>query len=93
MPWLSNESKKLIKERDFWKGKAKALAILSPEAGTEQKAAWDMYKKLRNKLNNRKKQEEMLYKSEKMQETVNSPVELWRTAKNLMGWKSTGSPT
>ena len=44
--------------------------MFSSVADAEQTAAWTMYKKLRNKINNRKKQEEILYKSEKMKETV-----------------------
>ena len=58
-----------------------------------QKVAWENYKKYRNEINNKKKREEILFKSEKMQQAMNSPDTLWKTAKGFMGWKSTGSPT
>ena len=93
VPWLSKQSKELIKERDLWKGKAKSLAMLGPDFQADQEAAWNMYKRFRNSLNNRKKKEEILFKSEKVQESLNSPEILWRTAKNFMGWKSPGCPT
>ena len=80
-------------ERDEWKKQAKVLSMSSSDTSAEQKVAWDNYKKYRNKINNRKKREEILFKSEKMQQAMNSPDTLWKTAKGFMGWKSTGSPT
>ena len=71
VPWLSKQSKELIKERDLWKGKAKSLAMLGPDFQADQEAAWNMYKRFRNSLNNRKKKEEILFKSEKVQESLN----------------------
>ena len=93
VPWLSNETKGLIKERDRWKSKAKSLAVANQITTNEQKEAWLNYKHFRNRINNRKKKEETLYKKEKMMEANASDSHLWRAAKNLMGWKSTGSPT
>ena len=54
--------------------------------------AWGQYKKLRNKVNNRKKFEESLYKAEKLTEVADCPETLWKTAKFFMGWKSLSSP-
>ena len=54
-PWLTEETKTMMKLRDFWKEKAKDLAVANPGvASEEQKQAWSEYKKLRNKINNKK---------------------------------------
>ena len=50
------------------------------------------YKKYRNQVNNREKNEERLYKTEKISENSDSPEILWKNAKLFMGWKSSGSP-
>ena len=54
--------------------------------------AWGDFKKLRNKVNNNKKRDEKNYKFNKISEALESPSKVWSTAKNFMGWKSTGSP-
>ena len=93
-PWLTEETKQLMKERDQLKQKAKDLALRDQIRGVteEQKDAWNEFKKLRNKINNVKKQEENNYKSQKVTENLDSPGKVWSTAKNLMGWKTTGTP-
>ena len=77
------------------KQKAKDLALrdLTGEVSEEQQEAWKEYKKVRNKINNKKKQEECHYKSSKISEHLESPSKLWSTAKSFMGWKSTGTPS
>ena len=69
-PWITDETKDLIKQRDLWKKRAKDLALVSPQADQNQKDAWNEYKKYRNKINNKKKFEENHYKSEKMSEVA-----------------------
>ena len=89
-PWLTEDTKNLMKERDDWKQRAKSL---SSEVNCQaQLNAWGQYKKLRNKVNNRKKFEESLYKAEKLTEVADCPETLWKTAKSFMGWKSLSSP-
>ena len=92
-PWLTAETKELMRQRDIWKERAKNLARLSSVVGPEQVAAWGEYKNYRNKINNRKKNEETAYKSGKFSEVHDSPYTVWKTAKSFMGWKSTGTPT
>ena len=82
-----------MKQRDLWKKKAKMLAISSSVVDAEQIAAWGEYKKYRNKINNKKKNEEIIYKKGKFVEIQDSPDIVWKTAKSFMGWKSTGTPT
>ena len=92
-PWLTSETKELMKKRDIWKEKAKNLARHSSEVGPDQVAAWAEYKKYRNKVNNKKKGEEIAYKSERFKEIQDSSDLVWRTAKSFMGWKGSGTPT
>ena len=92
-PWLTTETKDLMKQRDSWKQSAKDLALLSQAACPLQIHAWNQYKKFRNEVNNRKKTEEKRYKSEKMAEVADKPDIVWKSAKAFMGWKSTGIPT
>ena len=72
-PWITEETKELMKQRDLWKQKAKDLAIISPIACPVQIAAWNEYKLFRNQINNRKKYEEHNFKSNKMAEVADSP--------------------
>ena len=74
--------------------RAKDFALISQnqEASPEQVEAWVQYKKFRNKINNRKKNEEHVYKSMKITENLESPSKTWKTAKMFMNWKTTGSP-
>ena len=91
-PWITNETKELIKQRDIWKQRAKDLAILHPVACPEQIQAWGEFKKYRNQINNRKKSEEKMYKAGKIAENSDSPEIVWKNAKLFMGWKSSGTP-
>ena len=94
IPWLTARTKELMKDRDQLKQKARDLALRDHgrQVSEEQKTAWNDFKKLRNKVNNKKKQDEKVYKSEKIVEAMDSPAKVWSTAKKFMGWKSTGTP-
>ena len=92
-PWITSETKELMKQRDSWKKIAKDLALLSQAACPAQIHAWQEYKKFRNQVNNRKKYEENVYKSDKISEVADSPNLVWKNAKLFMGWKSQGIPT
>ena len=94
-PWLTDETKLLIKEREVLKEKAKELAIRDSNSITvtdEQKKAWEDFKKVRNNINNIKKNEEHNFKKNKISENLDNPTATWSTAKSFMGWKSTGTP-
>ena len=93
-PWLTEETKVLIKQREHWKSVARTLALENPDspASREEVTAWNNYKKLRNKINNKKKNEERDYKLKKVLENIDSPDKTWRTAKQFMEWKQQGPP-
>ena len=92
VPWLSKKTKELMIERDSLKRRAKSLSTLASVSTAEKTEAWNRFKKIRNEINNRKKREEILYKSEKLKESFDSTDILWRTAKSFMGWKTAGIP-
>ena len=59
-------------ERNKIKQKARDLALRDQgrPVSEEQKAAWVELKKIRNKINNKKKSDERIYKSGKISETL-----------------------
>ena len=92
-PWLTDETRDLMKLRDSLKKKAKQLASLNPDQVTaEQHQAWDEYKKLRNRINNFKGSEENEYKKEKIQDNIEDSAKVWKITKQFMDWKTTGTP-
>ena len=95
VPWLTEGTKLLIKQRDSLKQLACQLARDNPgqPAGDDQITAWVEYKKIRNQINNRKKSEELVYKLGKVAENLDSPEKTWKTAKQFMEWKQQGPPT
>ena len=93
-PWLTLETKQLMVQRDMWKQRTNDLALANPdpEASLEEVEAWNQYKSYRNKINNRKKSEETVYKTNKIGENLDSASKTWKTAKMFMNWKTTGTP-
>ena len=93
-PWLTDETKELMKERDTWKKKAKQLATDNPgQVTAEQHKAWVEYKKIRNKINNLKRSEEIEFKKNKIEENIDDSAKVWKLTKSFMDWKTTGTPT
>ena len=72
-PWITEETKNLIKLRDNWKKVAKDLSVEKGTSCEAQADAWKQYRKYRNQINNRKKHEEENYKTEKLIEVTDSP--------------------
>ena len=56
-PWITKETKDLMKQRDEWKGKAVEISVANSNdtATLEETEAWEIHKNLRNKVNNAKK--------------------------------------
>ena len=78
----------LIKERDKWK-----LTLRNPNISIEEREnASKKFKHYRNKINNRKKYDEVIYKKQKYEENKHSSENTWKLAKKFMNWKKTGSP-
>ena len=78
-PWLTKETKEFMHHRDIWKQRAKELSAASPGVATiEQQEAWQQFKYYRNKVNNRKKYDEIKFKKEKLEEVKDSPEKTWK---------------
>ena len=93
-PWITPETLELMKQRDILKEKAKAMASRDGrQASIEQIGMWDEYKKLRNRVNNKTRQEEINFKKMKVQECQDNPSKSWGLAKKFMDWSSPGPPT
>ena len=71
-------------QRDKWKQIAKDLAISSGIVCPAQAHAWSQYNIYRNKINNRMKIEENVYKSNKMAEVSDNPELVWKSAKSFI---------
>ena len=94
LPWITKETVQLMQERDQYKREAKSLSLLETEAASpEQIDLWKKYKKLRNKINSKIKQEERVYKQAKASECQESITKTWNLAKNFMEWTTAGPPT
>ena len=92
-PWITDEMKELMIERDRWKQRARDLSLISHGITTEEeRSAWNQFKVFRNKVNNKKKYDERDFKREKLEENIGCPDKTWKTAKSFMNWKSTGTP-
>ena len=94
-PWLTQETKLMMQQRDQLKQRAKDLAkrdISSNHVSEEQQKVWKEFKSLRNKINNTKKNEEHNFKKKKISENLENPSATWSTAKSFMDWKSVGTP-
>ena len=94
IPWISNEAKQLMGQRDFWKKRAKSLACngIGGISSQDEVEAWRQYKYFRNKVNNIKKNDEYKYKRETVSLVLDDSPRMWSTVKSFMGWKKTTSP-
>ena len=93
-PWITAETVELMGQRDRLKEEAIAMSnSADPTDGQRQAEMWLKYRKLRNKVNNRTKHEEIEYKKKKMEECGACPSKTWGLAKKFMEWAAPGPPT
>ena len=83
-PWLSEETKKLMRSRDY-----------AQQRASESKKIEDMkeFKNLRNCVTNRLKKEKRNWKQSKLHECREDSGKLWRNVLGWLDWKSSGAPT
>ena len=87
-PWVTKETIQLIKSRD----QAKKEALCLAKQGKNSAEAWATFKSLRNKINNRLKFEEINFKKNVINGSLEDPAKSWSTAKSYMNWSSNGGP-
>ena len=83
-PWLSTETKQLLKERN----QAQMWA-----ASTKNPDDWSAYKKLRNKATKQLKIEKSSWQKNKLELCSNDSGKLWSNVKGWLNWSSVSSPT
>ena len=87
-PWVTEETIKLIKERNQAKLQASDLS----KRGIDSSETWKKYKTLRNRVNNKLKYEELTYKQQKIKASLDSSADCWKTTKMFMNWSSNSGP-
>ena len=83
-PWLSNDTKELLKERNS----AQATA-----AQTKDMDDWRLYKSLRNTATARMRQEKKAWEKMKLDSTKHNPSTLWKNVKTWLNWNNSGPPS
>ena len=83
-PWLSNETKTLMRERDYAQLRASESEITDDHL---------KYKSLRNRVNNRLRKEKKNWKQVKLQECGENSGQIWKNILGWLNWKSSGAPT
>ena len=83
-PWLSEATKKKIKNRNEAQKKA---------SETNLKSDWDEYRKQRNVINNILKMEKKSWQEKKITDCGSDTSSVWKNLKNWLGWTSGGPPS
>ena len=83
-PWISQETKDLMKERDETQKQA------SQSNNPDQ---WRKYKHLRNRITSRLRSEEKNWQRFKLAECGTDSAKTWKTVRGILNWQSSGSPT
>ena len=82
-PWLSQETKELMSERDTLQSRA---------AKSKSAEDWKKYKVLRNRINSRLKSEERNWQRIRISECGQNSAKVWKNVKDIINWKSSGAP-
>ena len=83
-PWLSDTTKKKIRERNEAQKKASETKLAND---------WDEYKKLRNSINNSLKSEKKKWQENKISAFGSDTSSIWKNIKSWLGWSSGGPPS
>ena len=83
-PWLSDETKDLMKERNSAQTKANE---------TKHPDDYRYYKSLRNQVTARMRQEKTAWEKSKLSSASNDPSRLWKNIKSWLAWNNSGPPT
>jgi hypothetical protein len=83
-PWLSEATKLLKEERST--AQAEAAATDDPED-------WRQYRSIRNQVTAMGRADKTAWEKQKLDHTVNTASDLWKTVKGWLGWGGSGTPT
>ena len=84
VPWLSEETKALQKERNTAHKKA---------ADSNDPEDWRHFRSLRNIVTRSSKADKAAWEKKKLDDKVNSSTDIWKCVKGWLGWGSGGTPT
>ena len=83
-PWLSKNTKELMKERN---------AAQETASKTRDLDDWRKYKSLRNQATSKMRQERMTWEKMKLDSSKNNPNSLWQNCKMWLSWNKSGPPS
>ena len=83
-PWVSDNTKNKIKERNEAQKKA---------SETKTSSDWEEYKKLRNQVNSILKAEKRTWQENKISSYGSDSSSVWKNIKNWLGWSKGGPPS
>ena len=83
-PWLSNDTKELMKERNVAQNKAFV---------TKHPDDYRLFKSLRNQVTARMRKEKTAWEKLKLSSARNDPSKLWKNIKSWLAWNKSGPPT
>ena len=83
-PWLSNESKQLIAEREA--AQQKASLSDNPED-------WRAFRALRNQVTSKSREDKRKWEKMKLDPSENNSTDVWKTVRGWLGWGSAGTPS
>ena len=81
---LKEDTKQLMMERN--ESQKKAAETGAPED-------WRVYQELRNRCVSAQRKDRQEWEKTKLNSTDNTPAELWKSVKGIVGWNSAGPPT
>ena len=83
-PWLSKETKLLKAQREAAHKKA---------AETDKQEDWREFRKLRNQVTARSREDRRKWEGQKLDLEKNNPSGIWKTVKGWLGWGTSGTPS
>ena len=84
VPWLSEDTKKLQKEKIDAQKKA---------ATTDNPEDWREFRSLRNQFTSRSRADKEAWEKEKLDDQQHSSTDIWKVVKGWLGWGGGGTPT
>ena len=83
-PWLSSETKVIMKERD---------AAQVQASDSNHPDDWRLFRNLRNHVTRRMRNEKASWERQRLDHSQNSSTNLWKNIKGWLNWKASGPPT
>ena len=83
-PWLSNETKHLITERESAQQKA---------SQSDSQEDWRVFRSLRNQVTSKSREDKKNWQEMKLDPRENNSTDIWSTVRGWLGWGTAGTPS